>query len=481
MAEPVGIVGASVAGLALACGLAAHGVPSVVFDQQAPRDQDQAPALLGPRALEALSRWGVAAALRRSARCLRRLRILYRGRPLGFLSTSDLPTRQAVVASMELGRLRQVLARQALATGLVDLRPPARVIGLQGLERRARILLEDGSTASFRFLAAACPDLRRYLGIRLVVAPEVGPTWCGQACLAPQDELVLHLGASGMACSYPREGGPAAVAAEAWAPGVDLPRFREDLRLSEDFGLQQGSAGAPSGVAAALVVGPVALLGAGARSLPAGAWRSRDLDVLEAEALAWRLAAVGRGAPQELLVGYDSERRPRSAAREALGPTWLPRLCHPEVARFLGTFLQSRLLRRRLAGALWGLAGAYRPSSWCLDERPGRRPAPPIPGMRLPEVRFQDAAGQRRWLHDLLGREPLVLRFGDGQPQAGWRISRRACGPGLLFDADGSLGRALRGRAGEVMIVRPDGVVGYRAWPEDPRRTAAWLATLGAP
>ena len=480
MDESVGIVGASVAGLALACGLASQGVRCALFDQRPVRQEDPRPALLGPRSLEALARFGLALPVRRAGLSLRRARIRYRGQTLGFLPTSELPSRHPVLASLTLGALRRVLAEKALSTGLVALRPPARVVGVQGAERRVRILLEDGTTASFRFLAAACPDLRRLLGIALLGNQAPLPRWSGEAREAAGDELELFLGASGMALSYPRAGAPPALAAEAWSPQVSRWALREELDLPPGATLEEEPAPLESGYAATLAVGPVVLLGGAARSAPTGAWRARDLDVGEAEGLAWRLAALERGAPQDLLSGYELERRPQSLARAALVPNWLPRLCLPESARLLGPWLRVGFVRRGLGRALSGLSTAYRASSWCRDERPGPRPARPLPGSRLPEARYEDALGRRRWLQDLLGREPLVLRFGEGPPRGGFRVTRRSRGPNLLFDADGSLGKALRGRPGEVLIARPDGVVGYRAWPEDPRRTADWLAALGA-
>lgn len=478
MADPVGIVGASVAGLALACGLAAHGVRSVVLDRRLPETLDPEPVMLGPRALEALARWGLAAKVRHRARCLRRLRVCYQGAPRFDLKTSGLPTRQDFLASLDLGSLRQMLGRHALGTGLVEMRRPARVVGIQGREGRVRILLEGGSTAGFHLLAAACPDLRRFLGIRLVEVPPSGPCWSGLAGPGPQDDMVLFLGASGVACAHPREAGQGAATATAWTTGVDLPTFREHLGLPGDWVLREEPVPTPAGSAATLVVGPVVLLGSAARSLPEVAWRSRDADILEAEALVWRLAAVARGAAPGLLAGYDAEIRPRTLARATLATTWLPRLCHPDLARLLGPFLQSRLLRRYLTGTLGSLVGTCLPSAWCLDERPERRRSTPRPGMRLPEVSYRDASGHPCWLHDLLGTRPLVLRFGEGPALAGWRVSRQGPGPGVLHDAEGLLERSLRGRPGEVMIVRPDGVIGYRAWPEDPQRTEAWLASL---
>ena len=475
---PVGIVGGSVAGLALACGLAAQGVPCTVLDEGSGEDADRRPAVLGPRALEALARWGGAAPVRAAGVCLRRVRIRYRGETLGYLPTAELPTRHPVLVSLEEGVLRRTLADQARRSGLVEVRPPGRVVGLQARADRSRVLLADGSCSRFRFLAAACPDLRRLLGMALLGNQPPLPRFSGIAPEAARDEFELFLGVSGMAWTYPRPTGPAALAAEAWYPDVNLRDFREDLGLPVRSSLVAEPPAGETGFSATLQVGPLVLLGGAARSLPPGAWRSRDLDVAEAEALAWRVAAVLRGAPGDLMAGYELERRPRSLAMAALGPAWLPRLCRPGAMKLLAPLLRAGSVRNGLGEALAGLSGCYPPSSWCVEARAGRRPAP-RPGMRLPEVRYEDESGRRCWLQDLAPARVLVLRFGEGPARDGYRVSRRRRGPGLLHDADGSLERALQGRPGEVMIVRPDGVVGYRAWPEDPRRTAAWLSQLG--
>lgn len=479
MDEPVGIVGASVAGLALACGLAAHGVRCAVFEQGVGDRERPAPAVLGARSLEALARWGGAAPVRAAGLSLRRIRIRYGGETLGYLPTAEIPSRHPVLACLEHGALLRTLADQARRTGLVDFRPPARVVGVQGRDGRVRLLLEGGRTATFRFLAATCPDMRRLLGIALLGNLPALPRWSGRGEPGAADEYELYLGPSGMVWTYPRLGGGVCLAAEAWRADTEAGVLGRELGLPGPFLLEPEPEVAESGFAATLRVGPVVLLGGGARTVPPGAWRSRDLDVAEAEALAWRLAALLRGAPEDLLVGYELERRPRSLALAALGPGWLPRLCSPRAVKVLGPLLRASFVRRGLGEALSGLSGSYPASSWCVDERPGRRQPGPRPGSRLPEVRYVDGQGRRRWLLDLVGPRPLVLRFGDGPPRSGFRVSARRSGEGLLHDSDGSLGRALRGRPGEVLVVRPDGVVGYRAWPEDSRRTRDWLARLG--
>jgi len=479
MPETVGIVGATVAGLALACGLASQGVSCTVFDQRSLGQEDGQSVTLGPRSLEALARWGLVGRVRDLAPVLRRIRAFYQGQELGCVSTSELPTQHPFYACPTRGDLKHVLAEAARSTGLVELAPPARVVGVQARSRRVRVLLGCGTTRTFRFLAATCGSVRRLLGIPLLAAPGLCLRASGHASSAPQDELGLFLGPSGMAWTCPRVGQVPFLAAEAWEEEVDAQHLGRELHVPGDFILAAESGGSEVGMASTWSVGPVFLLGGGSRSLPPGAWRSADADVAEAEALAWRLAAVHRGAPEGLLAGYQLERRAQSRARVNLARSWIPRLCRPELVRLLLPFLRVGLFRHSLGQASGGLSGASRPSPWCLDERPRRRRPPPLPGMRLPEVRYEDEAGRRCWLLDLVGARSLVLRFGEGPSQGGFRVSSRDRGPAILHDGDGSLQRALNGRPGEVLVVRPDGVVGYRAWPEDPRRTAAWLAALG--
>ncbi len=479
MPASVGIVGATVAGLALACGLADQGLACQVLDQGLPTVEEDHPVALGPRSLEAMARWGLAGQFRELAPAMRRIRAFYQGQELGCVSTSELPTRHPFHACPTRGRLRRLLADVARSSGRVELAPCARVVGVQARSHRVRILLEDGSTRTFRFLAATCASLRRLLEIPLL--PDPGLSWraSGTAPSAPGDELGLYLGPSGMAWTCPRLDEPPFLAAEAWEEARGSVELGQELQLPGDFLLGAESGGVEVGTASTWSLGPVFLLGGGARSLPAGAWRSADSDVAEAEALAWRMAAVHRGAPERLLDGYGLERSAQSRARVSLARSWLPRVCRPDLVRALVPFLRVGLFRHPLGQALGGLTGCYRPSEWCLDERPLRHRPPPRPGMRLPEVRFQDETGRRGWLLDLVGRRPLVLRFGEGPSLGGFRVSARNRGPGILHDGDGSLQRALNGRPGEVLLVRPDGVVGYRAWPEDPRRSAAWLAGLG--
>lgn len=481
MPAVVGIVGATVAGLALACGLAERGVPSAVFDQHAPDRLQSGPVSLGPRSLEALARWGLADGVRTLGPNLRRVRVFHQGQHLGCVATSELPTRHPVFACPTRGGLRGFLVERARATGLVELAPPARVVGIQADSRRVRILLGDGAARTFRFLAISCSGLRRMLGIPLLPAPTIHLRASGHASGLARDEIGFFLGPSGMAWACPRRDESPFLAAEAWKPGIGPGRLARELRLPAGFLLESESGDSETGVAAAWKLGPLLLLGEGARRVPAGAWRSVDADVAEAEALAWRLDAVRRGAPEALLEDYDSERRLQSLARVTLARNWLPRFSRPGLVRALLPFLQVGLFRHPLGQLLGGLQGALPPSPWCLDERPGRRPPPPLPGMRLPEVRYEDETGRRCWLLDLVGRGCLTLRFGEGPGQVGFRVSGLGERQGVLFDRDGSLQRALKGRSGEILIVRPDGVIGSRSFPEDPRRTAAWLARVGEP
>lgn len=463
MEEPVGIVGGSVAGMALACALADFGIPCALYDDGKP--PEAGPAVLGTRSLEALARRG---ALPQTGRAFRRTRILYRGETLGYLPIAELPTRHPYLRAVQRPELVRELRDRALATGRVRLRT-GQVLGVQGREDRARVLLE-GTTATHSWLAVTTARLRRLLGVPLRANVPEAPSWSGTSSGVPDDELELRLGPSGMAWTYPVPGAPPALAAEAWRE-TDLPDLRTELGLPATATLESDPLPADTGFAAALQVGRVLLLGGAARTEPPRAWRCLDSDVGEADALAWRLAAVIRGADPDLMRGYEAERAPWNRARAAVGPSWLPRLTRPDTMALLGPLLKAAFVRKGLGEALVGLGGRYAPSRWCVDDRTGSRPGP-APGMRLPELRFEDGDGRRRWLLDLVGRQPLVLRFTTGHVQT-------PAGP--VADRDGTLGRALRGRPGEVLVVRPDGIIGYRGWPERPASTADYLRRMGAP
>lgn len=463
MEEPVGIVGGSIAGMALACALAAFGVPCAVYDGGEP--PDPGPAVLGSRSLEALARWS---ALPTTGRAFRRTRILYAGEAIGYLPTAEIATRHPYLQAVHRPELVRELRERALATGRVRF-CPVRVAGVQGRDDRARVLLE-GTTATHPWLAVASGGVRRLLGVPLRANVPEAPAWSGLSPGVPDDELELRLGPSGMAWTYPVPGASPALAAEAWRQTA-LPDLRTELGLPATAVLEPEPPTGDTGFAAALQVGRVLLLGGAARTEPPRAWRCLDSDVGEADALAWRLAAVTRGADPDLMRGYEAERAPWNQARAALGPSWLPRLTRPDTMALLGPLLKAAFVRKALGEALVGLGGRYAPSRWCVDDRTGSRRGP-APGMRLPELRYEDGDGRRRWLLDLVGREPLVLRFRRGHVES-------PAGP--IVDRDGSLGRALRGRPGEVVVVRPDGILGYRGWPERPDRTADYLRRLGAP
>lgn len=466
MVEPVGIVGGSVAGMALACALAALGVPCAIYEAGDPRDPE--PAVLGSRSLEALARWG---ALPEVGRAFRRTRILYGGRSLGYLPTAEIPSRHPYLRAARGSDLVRDLRERALASGQVRIQEPVRVVGLQGREDRVRVLLDSGATATHPWLAVTSAGMRRLLGVPLRGNMPDQPAWSGENPEAAEDELELRLGPSGMAWTYPIPGGPPAVAAEAWSER-SLGDLRAELGLAEGAVLEpEACVSTETGFAATMLVGRVVLLGGAARSEAPRAWRCLDADVGEADALAWRLGVVSRGADPALLRGYEAERGPWNHARAAVAPLWLPRLTRPGTMALLGPLLKAAFVRRGLGEALVGLGGRYPASPWCVDDRTGARPDP-APGMRLPEVRYADGQGRRRWLLDLVTGEPLVLRFGNGRVES-------PAGP--LHDRDGSLGRALRGRRGEVLVVRPDGIVGYRGWPERAELTAEYLRRLGAP
>ena len=144
---------------------------------------------------------------------------------------------------------------------------------------------------------------------------------------------------------------------------MNLRDFREDLGLPARSSLEPEPPAAETGFAATLQVGPLVLLGGAARSLPPGAWRSRDLDVAEAEALPVRQVLVGSLACLRAGLGscgstvFDAPGRARLPVEELR--RWSRVLQAGMVAERLvyGETARGGADDRALLGQIWGLSG----------------------------------------------------------------------------------------------------------------------------
>ncbi len=253
---------------------------------------------------------------------------------------------------------------------------------------------------------------------------------------------------------------------------------------------------------------------------PAGG-QGMNTGIQDAYNLAWKLALVTRGrAPESLLDTYEQERHPvgqmllegtdrlfglmtRGGTVSRLLRTYVA----PRVAKGLlgGTFTQ-----RRLACFVTQLAIHYRRSPlsteriWGEEVGGVRLEEGPAPGERVPELPVKGEGVER--LHEVLrGPQHTLLLFTGLKPEAKGRsewvkLARRleaaygpllrarvvvagevTPGPFVLADGEGALHRRFGAGAECFYLIRPDGYVGHRERPIEPRRLEAELARRMGP
>jgi 2-polyprenyl-6-methoxyphenol hydroxylase-like FAD-dependent oxidoreductase len=223
---------------------------------------------------------------------------------------------------------------------------------------------------------------------------------------------------------------------------------------------------------------------------PAGA-QGMNTGIQDAVNLGWKLGLVCRGAaPESLLDSYDAERRPvgefvlRFTDRAFTAATSHHPLIRAVrshiVPRVVPVALRFRTGRRLAFRTVSQLGIRYRNSPAVSPSRRGRRG--PGPGDRLPDARVH-RGGSETWLQATMGAPTFHLLL-CGPPDV-WaetaveELRRRheglvtvhrltpVDGPGRsdgdLVDAAGTCFSRLRVRGSAVLVVRPDGHIGYRA------------------
>ncbi len=220
---------------------------------------------------------------------------------------------------------------------------------------------------------------------------------------------------------------------------------------------------------------------------PAGG-QGMNTGIQDAFNLAWKLALVVRGrAPAQLLASYDLEREP--VARDVLNLTdRITRLAtmRNSVAQSVRDFLLPRVsgidfVGDKIADRLAELNVSYRTSPIVENHGGGRLKA----GDRAPDAELRDENSRAHRLFELF-REPrhvlLLFLGGSGSAAANseqlgsaigglvdgtldsYRIVRGQSDPGAELRDTSGLAHAAYGLIeGGVVLVRPDGYIGYRS------------------
>jgi len=235
--------------------------------------------------------------------------------------------------------------------------------------------------------------------------------------------------------------------------------------------------GSRSGMAQHFRLGRVFLVGDAAHVHPPAGGQGMNTSVQDAYNLGWKLRHVLQyGAPDSLLDSYEEERLPVAANLlefvVQMHKDWLGKAKDKEEPR-QGEHMQLGL--------------NYRGGPLSVDERPAVAGGVTRAGDRAPDARLTDASGAPIRLFDAFrGPHWTLLAFGGAEPPAldakrtaaavrAHRVVRpgRSNAPDVLIDADGD---AYRTYGDGLILVRPDGYLGYTAPPGAARGLAGYLA-----
>ncbi|QDV37988.1 FAD-dependent monooxygenase [Tautonia plasticadhaerens] len=536
---PVLIVGAGPVGLALACSLRRLGVSCRVVDSGAgPTPEGESRALgLQARTMEIFEALGVADTLVAGGLEIRGL-VAWRGRRPRFrLDASPLEgeTRYPFILSIPQGATeRALIDRLEALGGRVEWGTRLSGLGQDGGGVDAGLTADDGRIEKARAgwlvgCDGARSTVREALGLRFegtsnperFLLADVEIDWD-----LPRDHGHLMLTPEGVvpALPMPRE--------RAWRlidttarldsdePAAIVGRFDDLLRrYSPVPATSMGPATWTSAfrihrrAVGRLRIGRCLVAGDAAHIHSPVGGQGLNTGVQDAFNLSWKLALVARGeAPDTLLDSYDAERRPVAEAVLAATDraTRVVTLRNP-LARWardsaVATLVRIPPLHRRLIRSVADLEVTYRGGPLSIEEWPPHpldRGDGPRPGDRLPDLPsgasgglLDHARGPWFTLFLLPGIEPPSAAAGESiravLDLAAGRFGEivrvvPVVGPGgmpddavptpssSIEDPDGRIHRLLGCPGPGLLLVRPDGHLGFRCRPPDAGRLRGYL------
>lgn len=525
-APSVVIVGAGPVGLSLALGLARLHVHSLVVEQKPALSRHSKAPGIHARTLEIFRAWGVADRFIASGTFLQRVSIWMAGQaaPVATIDLARFAPASACPGILVLPQndTERLLAEAATASGYVDLRFGVTMTGFaqDGTGVSVRLGAADGSVSTVRtaYLVGcdgAHSTVRHLLGWHLA-----GKTYATEASLADivlpdrRNDLPwprLYTGAGRLIAGLRLEPdlwriiqltGPGGAARDSlseaglqyavealYGPGhfelVWASSFQLHCRNSPHFRDRR-----------VLLAGDAAHLNS-----PVGG-QGMNSGIHDAQNLAWKLArALAGGDEEALLQSYEQERRPvvvHNVERTTDLLTRLVTLPWLRLRRLVGDVarwsLQRPWILQRLLPRIMMLDARYDQSALIQDDAP-------LLGVRAPDGVVIGPDGGRGWLSDRVFPQALLVLFDDGRwPR--WEPSAirallasvsgvdvvRLVAPGVdpsgadLRGIDGRLWRSWRARGGTVVLIRPDGHVGWRAErPSAAALSAGVSRALGQP
>lgn len=501
--RPVIVNGAGPVGLTMACELARHGVEVRIFDKNAEASPQSRALAIFPRTLEVFLAMGILEEVLAEGQQLRGVSMYNDARRLAQMKFEHIDSPYRFAISLPQSRTERLLESRLEALG-VRVERQMEMIGLEQDKEKVRAVYRraDGKEKTVEGAWLAGCD-----GAHSAVRHLMGMTFQGaqyeeeflladvkvESDLAT-DEAHLFLSKEGLFAYFPFAGGRGRIIGTL-APGakhaVGEPTLDEIGEIAGRRCFHRLDVSDPAWTAWFHIShrmverygsGRVYLAGDAAHIHSPAGGQGMNTGIQDAFNLGWKLALVARGlAAPRLLESYESERMPvaRSVVNLTDRMTRAGTAQNP-AAQHLRDWLAPVLtgipfITEAMAGRMAEVSIDYRGGAWVENHGLGRVHA----GDRAPDAVLYDRREKtERRVFELLKTPGFVLLafegYGGAQAGAGilrdlpgkvYRVTRpgQEDAPGALEDRDCQAHKRYgAGEEGLLVLIRPDGYVGYR-------------------
>ncbi|HMJ06915.1 MAG TPA: FAD-dependent monooxygenase [Chthoniobacterales bacterium] len=504
------IVGAGPVGLTMACELARHGVPCRIIDQAPERSQTSKALGIFPRTLEVFETMGLAEQAIAAGQILFGLHLRQGEKEMAHIDFSSVASPYPFLLSLPQSETERLLIARLAELGV----QVERNLALTGLAQTDTVVQATVRHADGRAEIIETPWLLGCDGAHSATRHALGMEFEGapydesfvladvrlESTLSPH-EAHLFFSGDGLLALFPFGGDRVRVIANIPAESrrQDLPEAT--LAEIQQYADRRGIGGMK--ISDAVWISRfhishrkvahfrkirVFLAGDAAHIHSPAGGQGMNTGIQDAFNLAWKLALVVKGrAPAALLGSYDLEREPIAKGVLNLTDriTRLATVTNPvakSVRNFvLSTFSGIDLVSENIADRMAELLVNYRQSPIVQNDGGGAVRA----GDRAPDGELRDANGQACRVFELFRdpRHTLLVFLGNGAYHSlADAINAAVCGehatdialhriergrhahlPDALRDISGAVHTTYDLLGGGVVLIRPDGYIGYRS------------------